>query len=816
MQNVIIKHRIEAFLIAWLLLPGCLTPYLDEEPTASPSASPTAAGGNTRYNFTFQHGVSSGMISSGCTRSPKYAKYKEHVYVTGTSYLGERNSAGSVIFDPTLGAVIGNPLSIPIHFTYSDTIVGYDTVITGAFYIRRSDGNPDRVIRVLADGSVDTTFNLAIDDNGGSYNVTQVLRDSTSGALYVAGGFHEVTANGVFQAATGSLIKVDPTTGALDVGFNTSAITYPASVNKRVNTMSFVPTPSLPAPSRAILIAGTDFGGNSAYLTLIHPETGAEITGGSLGFDGEVSHIITDGNQGIAVGTFSNALGTAHAGAVHFMVNAFGIITDGGNFAGNYTVASGSISTSAVDGTYVYLGGNFTNFGGGTQDALVRLNKATGVLDAGWNPAFELLTNDSGIKAAAVSLKISGSDLIAAGNWNKLNGNFVGSILSLDTAGATETLNWDLKTADPCWLIPSGSNLQCIGSLTSVGGLVSDGLFKVNPITGVAQAIELDTNYIPISLAIVEDRLYLSGMFTTIGGQSRDLFAELDLTQDPPTVTALNLQITPCGTDAPEIFTGITALFIYTGCDTINSVTYNPKPIIKYTGGNSITAPTVLDVNLGGSNPRTIKEYAEGLYISRISSVGGTPVPNLARVNVNTGALEWYPNNLTVPANPDVVFSSSEVSDYIKDPNSDWVYVHGVFNSSPVAEATDYYIGRFSATTGSLDTSFKPAILGVGEYNGALYLKNNTLWFFGGNYDGLDTLTGVQVNGQMTQGVFGINTTTQALTIPSLGFILQSGLTPFTLPGDPDDTLFLYGYATGPRGPQTLFRFNSSMEPINY
>lgn len=176
------------------------------------------------------------------------------------------------------------------------------------------------------------------------------------------------------------------------------------------------------------------------------------------------------------------------------------------------------------DGSTI-IGGTFTSINGVPRLNLARL-KPDGRLDPDWaidsnNAVSDLVLSDNG-------------DLFVAGLFTHFGG--------LPRNRLVKLTGQDLTTVDPQWnpgangntaslaLSTNGSHLYVVGAFTSVGGLARHNLAKLS--TSDIGQVDPDWNPAPnnqvFSLAIdATDAVFVGGMFSSIGGQSRNYLAKL-------------------------------------------------------------------------------------------------------------------------------------------------------------------------------------------------------------------------------------------------------------------------------------------------
>lgn len=209
--------------------------------------------------------------------------------------------------------------------------------------------------------------------------------------------------------------------------------------------------------------------------------------------DGGVLCLVVSGNTLYVGGRFLHI-----AGEVRNHIAAFDMTT--GRLLDWAPEANGVVWTILPHGDTVYVGGSFWFIGGETRSCLAALDATTGRATA-WNP---------GADGGVGDLALHGRTLYVGGAFYNIGGRFRRFLaeLSLDSDSAS-TWNMNIDQSPPNWLFPPG---------------VAD-------------------------LEISGDRVYVGGIFTTIGGQQRNGLAAIDLqTRD---VTTWAPEVVPLSTVQP-------------------------------------------------------------------------------------------------------------------------------------------------------------------------------------------------------------------------------------------------------------------------
>ncbi|MCU0437663.1 MAG: putative Ig domain-containing protein [Raineya sp.] len=196
--------------------------------------------------------------------------------------------------------------------------------------------------------------------------------------------------------------------------------------------------------------------------------------------------------------------------------------------------ANSVVNTFALSGTDLYVGGFFTNIGGQARNRIAKLSTSgTGLADGTWNP---------NANNEVYALAVSGTDLYVGGSFTNIGGQTRNDIAKLSTTGtglADATWNPNIlhgATGGVYEIVLSGTDLYVGGEFSLISGQTRTGLGKINT-AGVLDATwnpnpTRSPSGIPkiYSLAFLGTDLYVGGLFTGIGGQSRNHLAKISTT----------------------------------------------------------------------------------------------------------------------------------------------------------------------------------------------------------------------------------------------------------------------------------------------
>jgi len=264
---------------------------------------------------------------------------------------------------------------------------------------------------------------------------------------------------------------------------------------------------------------GGDFSsvGGSArnYIAALDTSSGV-LTSWNPNASGSVEKIVVDGSTIYAGGAFTTIGGQTR--------RRIAALDSSSGLSSSWNPDLGSLVYDiAVSGSVVYAGGAFDTVAGSGLNGkrIVALDKTTGLISSNWN------CSASG--GSVHSLLVDGSTLYVGGNFTSISSGSRNGIAALNaTTGAL--LDWNPNanlTVDDMYL--SDSTLYVGGSFTSIGGQSRNRIAALSTTTGLATSWNPNANSSVSIMRIIDSLLYVAGSFTSIGGQLRSGFAVLDL-----------------------------------------------------------------------------------------------------------------------------------------------------------------------------------------------------------------------------------------------------------------------------------------------
>lgn len=159
-------------------------------------------------------------------------------------------------------------------------------------------------------------------------------------------------------------------------------------------------------------------------------------------------------------------------------------------------------------GPTICAGGLFTSNGGVVRNNIAAIDLTTGDVTS-WNPGADNLVE---------SLVVSGGLVYAGGGFQNIGGQHRNYLAALDqVTGAATAWNPTVIGADVHAMVQSGGVLYIGGGFTTVGGLSRYRLAAIDTSTGVPTAWHPATNSAVFALALDAGVMYAGGTFTTIG-----------------------------------------------------------------------------------------------------------------------------------------------------------------------------------------------------------------------------------------------------------------------------------------------------------
>lgn len=464
----------------------------------------------------------------------------------GFNWFGEASESRAVVLTPTLAEVPGYPvIQGPIEHSIPDGAGGWFVSAYGTITHIKSDktsevlpfefegggypiqglekiGNTLYVIgnfttvNSIARGygaSIDLTNNTLNSWNPGASGYIYCIKAS-GGVIYVGGSF--ATVGGQTRSKIAAL---DPVT-ALATSWNANVIA------------GFGYVFDIEADASTIYFGGSfsNVGGGSPTRTnfaAVNTTTGA-LTSFNPRPNDDVSELALDGNTLYFGGDFSQIAGVTRTQLAAVDITSGTATAFTTSFPTYY---SKDVFALAVDGSKLYVGGNFLNINFTETGYLAVLNKLTGAKEP---------TEDRAIGGSVYTITPSGGNILIGGGYLGITGisNSNGCVALDGTTGEGTTWRPEFPDLGPntflndiklhyqnnavyyiaeVYIISDGVSGVIIGALNSTDGSALPGW-----------PIEIDGDI--ADWAFSDNALYLAGNFSTVNGVGREAFAAVDLT----------------------------------------------------------------------------------------------------------------------------------------------------------------------------------------------------------------------------------------------------------------------------------------------
>ncbi len=252
-------------------------------------------------------------------------------------------------------------------------------------------------------------------------------------------------------------------------------------------------------------------------------------TGENNGLDNQVNAIAVSGDNVFVGGFFTLAGGQPASRVARFNLttntwHTLGTGTSNGVNSGVYALA--------VSGDNVFVGGSFTQAGGLPANRVARYNLTTDT----WS-SLGTGTNN-GVNSTVTTLAVSGDDLFVGGLFTQAGGqtaNYVARYnLTTDTWSSLGTGSSNGVGPAVNVLAVSGDNVFVGGGFQQAGGLPANRVARYNLTTGTWHSLGTGSSdgvsAVVNALALVGNNVFVGGGFDQAGGQTTNRVARFNLT----------------------------------------------------------------------------------------------------------------------------------------------------------------------------------------------------------------------------------------------------------------------------------------------
>jgi trimeric autotransporter adhesin len=433
-----------------------------------------------------------------------------------------------------------------------------------------------------------------------------------------------------------------------------------------------------------------------------------------------------DGNTLYVGGDFSTVGGVAHANLVALNTSDGTASTTFANLNINGRVEDLDIST---DGATLYLGGFFTSVGGSTRTYVAAVNAYAGTLISGFNTT---IVQTGGKWVNDIALSTDGTTLYIGGNFTTVNGVTYNRLAALSTADGTSISAFNPNVSGltdsqvyALALSPDNSIVYFGGIFNSVGGGTYTRVAAVQASDGaVVSAFNPNANNIVLGMALSPDggTLYLSGMFTSIGGDTAYQALAAVNTSTGAVVPSFNPKLTT----AETLSISADGSLLYTiPSYSIGGYLRNNLAAINTAGTEILSFNPNMNatVNSLTLSPDQSRVYAGGSF----TTVGGTTYNRLVALNPSTGAA-------ISSFNPNI---NSTVSALVVSSEGGTVYAGGAFTT--VGGVAYNRLAAVSASDGTAVSAFNPNM--GGSVNALALSSNDATLYAGGAFTTVGGIT---------------------------------------------------------------------------
>lgn len=470
-----------------------------------------------------------------------------------------RDRLAHVLSDGTVGS--WNPRANNMVYALAISADGSRLYAGGSFTIIGGTSRNRLAAVNAASGSVDPLW------NPNANNTVNALALSADGArLYVGGSFTAIDGT-----SRNRLAAVSAASGAVDASWDPNA-------NNTVNAIS--------ANGTRIYVGGpfTSVGGTSRNnLAAVSATSGAVDASWNPNANGKVNVLAlsADKSRLYAGGSFTSVGGTSRG-----RLAAIDLVSGEVDPVWKPGTANSTVQAIAVSGQRVYLGGDFTTLKGASRSRLALVDGVTGGLDANWTP-----TADTTVRALALS--VDGSHVYVGGEFTQISGSTSYRRLArLSSVTGAPDDSWRPNPGYTIFEVEVSDKL-----VYAAGGGVGGNLVAFDATRPLATGeftwrVQGDGDF--QALMLRGDKVYAGGHFDDIGGQVRNKLAAVDAATG-----ALDSGWIPSIAGSQEIgvwsITGTSGPRLYVGGDFVKVGTAAQQGFAQFTDSD-VTQPEVVGV----------------------------------------------------------------------------------------------------------------------------------------------------------------------------------------------------------------------------
>jgi hypothetical protein len=301
----------------------------------------------------------------------------------------------------------------------------------------------------------------------------------------------------------------------------------------------------------------------------------------------------------------------------------------------------GKVQALAVSGSMVYLAGEISSIASQTRNHFAALDATTGqLLPWGANLNF-----DDGVQC----ILVGGNTIYVGGGFNHAGGQTRYGLAAVD-ASSGDLIAWDPVGSDDILvrsMVLDGSTLFVGGQFSTIGGQLRNNLAAIHVPSGTVTSWAPNATATPqpqdivLSMGLGTNTLYVGGLFTQLGGQSRNDLGAVDLATGAATSWDPDLDglVYALVVDEPTVYAG--GGFHHAGALTRETLAAFDV---------SSTVANFWNPNLAGSGINILAMARSGpmIYVGGNFGFLGTVEnvrENVAAIDATSGAIDpWNPN----------------------------------------------------------------------------------------------------------------------------------------------------------------------------
>lgn len=501
--------------------------------------------------------------------------------------------------------------------------------------------------------AITSAQNLILEENWWIPNnyVKTIARDTTNNVVYIGGDFTSIgpvqqfgtkidLGSGVpdYNAPMPNLfvsVSIPDGTGGWYIGgsftmFGDSMRNNLAQINSSGQVTPWNPNPdglvmTLNLAGNTLYVGGdfNNIGGQARNKLAALNATNGALTAWDPSPDYRVSEIVVSGTTVYCAGSF-NTIGGQSRAYLAAVSSTTGLAT-------SWNPNPNNSCTIASNGATLFVGGWFTTIGGGSRERLASFNISNGALNS-WNPQ---------VSGGFVStLKVKGDTLYVGGNFSLVGGSYTRNGLASYNAVFGNLLAWNpnLNTGASVHTIAVTGNTAYVGgTFESVGGQTRQNLAAVDLIAGTPTSWTAHTDNTVTTISVSGSSFYVGGSYISLGGVLRRYLAALDGNTGQPTAWDPNpndviatLEMGPSSLYVGGSFTNIGGLLrsYLAELDTSTAIptAWNPRP-------NALVTSIVVDDSLVWVGGDFTSFFATSGYHQRVAAL---------RVSNGSVVLSWF------------------------------------------------------------------------------------------------------------------------------------------------------------------------------